>query len=79
MEIIACGLAATTTAIDVGASLNIATTKFIAVRVVGFAIPMGTGVILSTPTGRKTITASTTTRTTATDNKLENPLNSNRH
>lgn len=47
-----------------------------AVRVVGYAIPMATGVISSTPTGKGTRTGSTTTRTTATD-RLEKPPDSN--
>jgi len=63
--IIACGLAATTTGTDVGGSLNTAKTQFTAVLVGGYAIPMGTGVILNTLAGRGN-TGSTTTRTTAT-------------
>lgn len=67
--IVACGLTATTTGTDAGGSLNTAGTQYIAVRVDGYAIPTGIGVILNTLAGRGTGTGSTTTTTmtTATD------------
>ena len=58
--IIACGLTATTTGTDVGKSLNTAGTQFTAVRVDGYAIPMGIGVISNTPAGKGIGTGSTT-------------------
>lgn len=66
--IIACGFTATTTGTDVGRSLNTAGTRCTAVQVGGYAIPMGTGVVLNTTGGMGTgsTTGSTTTMTTAT-------------
>ena len=68
--IIVCVLSATTTETDAGASQNIARTAFIAIRAVGFATPMGTGVITSTLAGSGIRIGSTTTAT-GTDKHLD--------
>ena len=57
---------------DVGASQNIVRTMCITVLAVGFATPMGTGVILSTPTRDGIRTGSITTTTTTAVDRLGN-------
>ena len=64
--IIACGSNATTTGTDAGGSPNTAITPFTAVRVAGYAMRMGTGVILNTLAGGSIRTTSTMTTTTVT-------------
>jgi hypothetical protein len=56
---------------DVGGNQNIVTTRFIARRAVGFATPMGTGAIMSTPTAEGERTGSATTKTAIATDKLE--------
>ena len=62
--IIVCVLPAIATVTDAGVSQNIVGTRFTPVRAIGFATPMATDVITSTPAGNGIRTGSTATATT---------------
>ena len=68
--IIVCVLPATAMGTDAGSSQNIVRTRFTLARAVGFATPMGTGVITSTPAGNGIRTGSTATTTDKLSDKL---------